>query len=112
MALQANSGLYCAQAGPVADNQTSRLQLISKCGAGKATFSLKVSSELGWGKLTVGIDGILQGQWSDDVDWTQKVVPVTAGPHTFDWTYEKDGSSSQGADTARIDDITLPARTP
>jgi hypothetical protein len=34
--------------------------------------------------------------------------PVTAGRKTFEWTYSKDSSASEGDDTAWIDDIAFP----
>jgi hypothetical protein len=105
---QSNSGRYCAQAGAIDDGQTSRLKLTRDCGAGEVSFFVKVSSEPGFDIVEFRIDGALKDEWSGYVDWTRAAYPVTAGTHTFEWTYLKDSSASKGADTAWIDDITLP----
>ena len=52
-------------------------------------------------------DGVVQGQWSGEKAWMQATYPVTAGPHTFAWSYGKDSSASGGQDAAWIDDIEL-----
>ncbi len=54
------------------------------------------------------IDGLKQDEWSGEQDWTKVSFPVTAGIRTFEWTYSKDGSMSEGEDTAWIDDIVFP----
>ena len=40
--------------------------------------------------------------------WGQVSYPVTAGIHTFKWTYYKDGSVSSGSDCAWVDYIIFP----
>lgn len=106
---QAHNGSYCAQAGTIGDSQSSTLQLDYPCADGEVGFFVKVSSESGWDELSFWVDGVFAGQWSGEVDWSEVIVPVVSGNHTFEWVYHKDGSLSGGADTAWIDDVTLPA---
>jgi len=56
------------------------------------------------------IDGVRKGRWSGEEDWAEVSFPVTAGRRTFEWTYSKDGSESEGDDTAWIDDIVFPIK--
>jgi endoglucanase len=58
--------------------------------------------------LTFYIDGAEQDRWSDEEKWTKVSFPVIQGRRTFEWTYSKDSSVSEGDDTAWIDDITFP----
>ena len=54
------------------------------------------------------IDGVELGDWSGDKDWTYVSFGVSEGIHTFTWEYAKDGSVSDGEDSARIDNVELP----
>ena len=51
----------------------------------------------------------MQGEWSGEQDWEEVSFPVEGGARTLTWTYTKDGSMSNGDDTAWIDDVLLPA---
>ena len=75
---------------------------------GELTFMYKVSSEANWDKLHFYMDNQEKGVWSGTVDWTEFTQPVTAGNHTFKWSYTKDTSLSSGSDCAWIDNITFP----
>jgi hypothetical protein len=102
---QAYSGKYCAQAGPIGNNETSTLSLSLNCIEDDISFYCKVSSERNFDYLKFYIDGAEQGRWSGDQDWIQVSFPVGAGTRTFKWTYSKDSSFSKGEDAAWIDDI-------
>ena len=104
-----HSGAYAAEA-PVslADSQSAALELSQNCTAGNVTFWYSVSSETNYDYLRFYIDGLLKGQWSGPIPWTQASYPVSAGTHVFKWIYSKDGSISQGSDVAWIDDIVIP----
>ena len=67
-----------------------------------------MSSENGWDKLYFYIDNQEKGNWSGDVAWGLETYPVTTGTHTFKWSYQKDGSVSNGSDCAWVDDIQFP----
>ena len=75
---------------------------------GELTFMYKVSSESNYDKLHFYMDNQEKGTWSGEVAWTQFTQPVTAGQHTFKWSYTKDSSVNSGSDCAWIDDILFP----
>jgi len=103
-----NSGDKSARAGPVDDNGSTTLKLTLDCISGDISFFYKVSSERHYDYLRFHIDGTQQDEWSGNEDWTQVSFPVQPGRRTFEWTYSKDGSSSDDSDTAWIDDIVFP----
>ncbi|MGV3606198.1 MAG: GEVED domain-containing protein [Planctomycetaceae bacterium] len=97
----------------------SSLQVTRVTGAGELRFTRKVSSLAGANVLRFYVDGILAttttglAQWSGDVDYSEIVVPVTAGSHTFRWSYEKtnadNGRPGTRLDAAFIDNVDFPA---
>ena len=105
---QGHSGAYSAQAGSIEDDGSTTLRVTIDCVSGNITFYRKVSSEPRCDYLKLYIDGVREGRWSGEEDWAEVSFPVTAGRRTFEWTYSKDGSVSEGGDTAWIDDIVFP----
>ncbi|MFB0525602.1 MAG: glycoside hydrolase family 5 protein [Phycisphaerae bacterium] len=104
-----HSGRYSAESGEIEDDQITILKVTLECVSGDISFYRKVSSESGFDYLNFSIDGVEKGKWSGEQDWTEVSFPVNEGTRTFEWTYSKDGSASDGDDTAWIDDITFPA---
>ncbi|MHC4509003.1 MAG: Omp28-related outer membrane protein [Planctomycetota bacterium] len=104
------SGAYSARAGLIEDGQASTLTGTFDCNDGDVSFYCRVSSESRFDYLRFSIDGVEKGQWSGEQDWTQVSFPVNEGTRTFEWTYLKDGSASEGDDTAWIDDIVFPGK--
>lgn len=72
------------------------------------SYFRKVSSEADYDKFKFYIDGNEADEASGTVAWTQMSHPVTAGQHTFMFSYEKDYSTASGSDCAWIDNIILP----
>jgi len=105
---ESNSGPYSARAGDIEDGESSTLTVELDCISGNISFFRKVSSESNFDVLRFYIDGNEQGSWSGSIDWDEVAFPVTTGRRTFEWTYSKDSSISNGDDTAWIDDITFP----
>jgi len=105
-----HSGSYSAKSGSIGGGERSSLQVTLDCVTGNITFYRKVSSESGFDSLKFSIDGAEQDKWSGEKDWAEVSFPVAAGARTFEWTYSKDGSASEGEDTAWIDDIVFPIR--
>jgi glucuronoarabinoxylan endo-1,4-beta-xylanase len=103
-----NSGTYSARAGSIEDDELSTLRVELDCTSSEVSFYCKVSSESDYDYLRFCIDGVEQDKWSGEQDWFQVSYPVTAGRKTFEWTYSKDSSASEGDDTAWIDDIAFP----
>ena len=71
-------------------------------------FFYKVSSESGYDKFHFYIDGTEMMAESGEVNWTRASFPVTAGTHSYKFSYEKDWSDNSGSDCVWIDDIKLP----
>jgi hypothetical protein len=106
-------GVYCVKSGDVGDNQSSDLILsVNVLADGDISFYKKVSSESNYDYLRFFIDGYGPGQWSGEVGWSEETFPVTAGNHTFKWSYDKDSSISNGSDCAWVDYIIFPPLQP
>ena len=103
-------GSYSAKSGSIVDNQTSSLVItINVTTDDQISFYRKVSSESNYDYLRFYIDGIQKDEWSGEVDWEEVSFPVTAGEHTFTWSYEKDYSVSSGDDCGWVDFIVFPS---
>ncbi|MBI2384861.1 MAG: right-handed parallel beta-helix repeat-containing protein, partial [Elusimicrobia bacterium] len=104
----ANSGAFSLRAGTITHGQSTGVELVRRVRAGSLTFFRRVSSEADFDFLRFYIDGQLQAAWSGTVAWGQASIDVTAGTHTFRWSYVKDGTLSLGQDSAWIDDVVFP----
>ncbi len=102
------SGAFAARSGVIDDNQSSSLILTANFYTGVGSFYFKVSSELNWDFLNFSVDGVLQQQWSGEIDWTSFAFPLPAGTHTLEWSYAKDAFASDGLDAAFIDNVNFP----
>ncbi len=103
-------GQYCAKSGNIGNNGTSALILTHEAGSNDSiSFYYKVSSEAGYDKLHFYIDNQEKGNWSGNVDWTKAAYAVSAGRHTYKWSYTKDNYQVSGSDCAWIDLVGLPA---
>lgn len=104
-----SEGAYNLQSGVIGHLQNSSIETTkTAAAAGNVTFALKVSSEAGFDFLRFYVDGVQVGAWSGTVAWTNVSFPVTAGAHTYKWSYTKDGSVVAGSDAAWIDRVVLP----
>ena len=111
-------GVYSARSGVITDTLVSTLSIhFNVLINDSISFYEKVSSEEGYDFLRFYIDGTRKGEWtgtsSDSTGiWSRAAYPVTAGTHTFMWSYEKDVSISEGSDCGWIDYILFPPVTP
>ena len=74
---------------------------------GLVSFYGKISSESGYDYGNFYLDNTRKTHISGNIDWTLYEYPVTAGTHTFKWTYTKDVSQAAGDDCFYVDDITF-----
>ena len=103
------NGNYCAKSGAIGNNTSTSLRITDTASvADTISFYYKVSSEQNYDKLTFKIDGQKKDEWSGSVGWTRAAYPVSAGPHTYTWTYSKDYFGTSGSDCAYIDVISFP----
>ncbi|MHC5108337.1 MAG: M14 family zinc carboxypeptidase [Planctomycetota bacterium] len=100
-----HAGSYAAQAGDISHNQRTSMQRAAA--GGPLSFWYRVSSEAGYDFLDVYIDDELVVHQSGNTTWTYFSVELAPGTHEVKWEYVKDGSESNGSDTAWIDDIQL-----
>ena len=105
----AYEGTLSLKSGAIGAGQRSDLSVTRNFAAGDVSFARKVSSQAGAGLLQFFIDGVVQGTWSGEQDWTLVTFAIPAGTHTLLWRYSKNGSGSAGSDAAWIDAVTLPA---
>jgi hypothetical protein len=105
----AYEGEYAAKSGTVSHGQSSVLLLTADVATDdQISFFYKVSSEQNYDKLKFYIDGIMKGEWSGAISWTEISYEVLAGDHTFKWEYSKDISVSTASDCAWVDFIVFP----
>ena len=98
-------GGSAAQSGVIANNQSSWLQT-TVVGPGNLSFYWKVSSELNYDFLEFYINGVRQpGSISGNVDWQQKIFPISTGSHTLKWVYVKDQYVFDGSDCGWVDKV-------
>ncbi len=103
------SGTYAAKSGNIGNNASTSLNIpVIVSSAGEIMFYYKVSSENNYDWLRFYIDGQQQGQWSGEAGWALASFPVSAGSHTFTWTYSKDVYGTSGSDSAWLDHIIFP----
>ena len=103
-------GQYCLRSGSIGNNGTTTLLLSHEAGSNDSiSFYYKVSSEAGYDKLHFYIDNQEKNNWSGNVDWTKAAYAVSAGRHTYKWTYTKDNYQVSGSDCGWIDFVGLPA---
>ncbi len=111
------AGAASAASGTIGDSQSSYLDFdVTFPTAGLLRFHWKVDSEGSFDFLRFCFDNDActysagyEQRISGTVDWTQVVLPVTAGAHSFRWVYEKDSSFSTGQDKGWLDDVSFEA---
>ena len=123
---QTNSytGNFSFKSGNVSNNESSTFSISANIlEDGYILFYYKVESEYStsgdyfYDGLEFYIDGELINQFQPDTDgeseWDYYISEVSAGPHTFSWTYIKDNADGNTfdedfCDCAWIDNISLP----
>jgi len=72
------------------------------------SFFCKVSTEPGYDRFHFFIDDTELEYWSGNKDWKMYKFPVSAGNHTFKWSYIKDYYQSSYSDAVWLDYISFP----
>ncbi len=107
-------GFHSARSGIIGSMEsTSLLITLNVIEEDEISFYKKVSCEDdtsndNFDYLLFLIDDIEMGRWDGEIDWSLETFTVSAGQHTFEWRYEKDGYVSSGSDCAWIDYVELP----
>ena len=102
-------GTYCMKSGGAGvNNVISNMTVTVNIPAdGEMSFFGKISSEQGWDYGYFFIDGTQMGSYTGAGSWGERTFPITAGDHTFQWRYEKDGSVNNNDDCFYVDYITF-----
>lgn len=105
-----HSGTYCARSAQnLPSNGTSRMTItVNPSMDTYLSYYRKVSSEAGYDKFILYVDGEQVDEASGTEAWTQISTPIPAGMHSIRFSYEKDYSQASGSDCAWVDDIMLP----
>ncbi len=102
-------GQYCMKSGgagvaSVTSNMTVTVNIPAD---GLMSFWCKISSESNYDYGHFYIDGVEKVQLSGAGNWVEKTYDVTAGDHTFKWSYTKDSSVNSNDDCFYVDYITF-----
>ena len=94
-----------ARSGAIGDNQRSSLRTELQ-GGGNLSFWLKVSSESGYDRGIVLVDGVQRAAVTGEQQWRKYSIAVSgSGRHAVEWRYQKDGSVASGSDCLWLDDV-------
>jgi len=107
-------GTYSLGSGDITHDETSEIEVtITVPKDTVITFDYRVSSEDSYDFFRFYIDGVQELERSGDTGWLSSGdIPISAGTHIVRWSYEKDGSVSNNADKAWIDNVALPPEAP
>ena len=102
-------GQYCMKSGGagvayVVSNMTVTLNIPAD---GEMSFFCRISSENGYDYGYFYIDGQQMANYTSAGSWCEQTFPITAGDHTFQWRYTKDGSVDSNDDCFYVDYITF-----
>ena len=96
-----------AAQGAAVEHGESTFMELELDGPGEASFWWRVSSEADFDFLALGLDGSEIDSLSGNSGWIQKTLDIPDGTHTIRWTYQKDGSVSEGNDTGWVDEFSF-----
>ena len=104
---QPYEGTYCMKSGGagVANVVSNMTVTVNIPADGLMSFFGKISCESSWDYGYFYIDGVQKGSFTGAGNWIEKTYDVTAGDHTFKWSYTKDGSVNSNDDCFYVDYI-------
>ena len=100
-------GTYCMKSGgagvpSVISNMTVTVDIPAD---GIMSYYGKISCESNWDYGYFYIDGVQKAQYTGVSNWAEKHFDITAGTHTFKWSYTKDASVNSNDDCFYVDYI-------
>ena len=100
-------GTYCMRSTNynVASSTSSIDVTVDIPADGIMSFFGYISSENNWDYGYFFIDGVQKGQYTGAGQWAERTFDITAGTHTFQWRYTKDGSVNSNDDCFYVDYI-------
>ena len=96
-------GSKCLRSQSIKHSQTTNLVITKETDA--VAFDYRIRSESGCDFFTLAIDGTQKIKVSGDGSWTHFSETLSKAPHTFTFTYYKDGSISRNEDAIFIKNI-------
>ncbi len=106
-----SGSVYAAKSGVIIDSQSTIMTYTATTQEfGTTTFSCyyKISSEAGYDKLNIKLNGVNKLNIGGNIDWTLLTFNLVANSvNTIDFIYSKDDGGSVGSDSAYIDDINI-----
>jgi hypothetical protein len=102
-------GTYCMKSGGagVANVVSNMTVTVNIPADGIMSYYGKISCESNWDYGYFFIDGVQKAQYTGTSNWAEKHFDITAGDHTFQWRYTKDGSVNSNDDCFYVDYITF-----
>jgi hypothetical protein len=90
------------KSGAVGAGQKSEIVYSGYVEAGSVSFARKIAAQPG-DMLQFFVDGILQGSWTGNSDWTIVSYPLPGVAHSFLWRFTKGGAGAgaRGSTTCR-----------
>ncbi|MBN2182651.1 MAG: hypothetical protein JW715_12125 [Sedimentisphaerales bacterium] len=109
---RAYSGDYSIESGDIDGNQSSGFRVIIDSSAGtffNVSFAVKTSTEDMFDVLTFSANGVINAEFSGELDWTIYTFPVLVESEQLilEWIYTKDRSYSSGEDTVWLDNLMI-----
>ena len=100
-------GTYCMKSGgagvpSVVSDMTVTVDIPAD---GIMSYYGKISCESNWDYGYFYIDGVQKAQYTGVSNWAEKHFDITAGTHTFKWSYTKDASVNSNDDCFYVDYI-------
>ena len=88
------------------EERGGRRQPALVAGEGTLSFWWRTSSEQGYDKAIILVDGVQRLAFSGEQPWSEHHISVRgAGPHEAEWRYQKDGSVTRGSDCFWLDGV-------
>ena len=102
-------GTYCMVSGGagVANVVSDMSVTVDIPADGVMSFFGKISCESSWDYGYFYIDGVQKGSYTGAGNWAERTFDITAGEHTFKWSYTKDSSVNSNDDCFYVDYITF-----
>ncbi len=100
-----HAGLYSARAGEIDDSQES--WMTRSASGGDVGFWYRVSSESGYDYFNFYVDDMREIHASGESGWTYYSTTLSPGTYELKWEYTKDVNTSNGSDTAWVDELEI-----
>ena len=105
--LESWDGQDAAQSGPITVPGDISWMETTVEGPARVSFQWRVSSRSGWDHLRFRTNGVSTASMSGQWNWTARSQELPAGSHVLRWSYEKNSSTSQGANAGWVDRVTV-----